>query len=145
MFQTLSRRLLGLAGLAAVIAVIGLSVQSSQQVAVQRTPIHIVTSAALLRKDVPQLAKEAKLIIIGTVSSTDPSRWNTPDGQLPPNTTAETLAPDLVIFHDVELTIDTVIKGDKQDTIKVRVFGGQVGQDTVIYGDYAALLVGEKS
>lgn len=97
-----------------------------------RSPIQIISNASTERIELPDLSKRAEQIIIGTVVTIYPSRWSTADGQLPSNTTADMIQPGTVILTDVDVKVDRVLKGPSRDSVRVRTFGGEVGQDTMI-------------
>ncbi|NJO82977.1 MAG: hypothetical protein HC828_09265 [Blastochloris sp.] len=56
----------------------------------------------------------------------------------------ETLPVDAIIYTDVELRVDRVIKGSPDANVRVRTFGGQVGQDQVIVGSTPKLEAGKQ-
>ena len=67
---------------------------------------------------------------MGIVSAINESRWNTPDGKLPPHITIENITADYVIYTDVVFTPNMVLKGSPTpDKLRIRTFGGQVGSD----------------
>jgi hypothetical protein len=92
----------------------------------------IQSQASMEELSFTDLSKRASVVILGTVTTVHPSRWNTPDGQLSPGTTAQTIPVDAIIYTDVELRVDRVIKGSPDANVRVRTFGGQVGQDQMI-------------
>lgn len=109
-----------------------------------REPITITSHAMVESRSLPSLAKDAKYIIIGSVSNVYQSRWNTLDGTLSPETTVANIPPDYIIFTDVEITVDEVLKGKPQQSIRVRMFGGTVEQDSLTVSGGVQLVPGEK-
>lgn len=110
-----------------------------------REPITINSSASLIKKSPKELVVAADRIVLGTVETIYPSRWNTPDGSLPPNTTIQTLSPDTRIFTDVDVRVERNLKGPASgDVVRVRIRGGTVGQDTMLADYEPEFTVGQR-
>jgi len=110
---------------------------SCSQENLKREPITITAYASEAKLSLDDLIGMADLIVIGDFVNFHPSRWNTPDGKLPDNATIETISRQrLSIFSDSEFHIAKYLKGDTQDpVIRIRTFGGQVGEDRMIISD----------
>ncbi len=108
-----------------------------------REPITIVSHGSLELLTLEELIAGSTQIVLGRVITIYPARWNTPDGILPPDVTAETAPLELVIFADTELAIERAFKGGLEDTVRVRTFGGQVGQDRMIVDSQPSLDLGQ--
>lgn len=109
-----------------------------------REPIIVNSSAALIKRSPKELVASADRIVLGTVETVYPSRWNTPDGNLPSNTTIQTLSPDTRIFTDVAIRVERNMKGPVGDVVRVRIRGGTVGQDTMIADYEPEFAVGQR-
>jgi len=88
-------------------------------------------SGLLVHMDIDDLILGSNLIAVGKFDSIPPSRWNTPDGKLPENSTWNTIHEDrLFIYTEQIFQPIEILKADPQDhEILVRSFGGQVGED----------------
>lgn len=110
--------------------------QSSNQAPSARTedPISMQASGALEGLTDKQLVEKASLIILGTVQTVNPSRWNTKDGLRPPDLTAQNISPDLIIYTDTDVKVERLLKGStSESTVRVRTLGGSVGQDSMTF------------
>jgi len=114
------------------------------QQATSRAAITVRSHALLEEFSLDELIAKSDRIVTGTITNVYPSRWNTPDGILSPGITAETISPDSVIFTESEVTIDQSFKGDlAEKTIRVRTFGGIVGQDRMVAESEPELELGQ--
>lgn len=88
-------------------------------------------SGLLVHMDIDNLILGSNLIAVGKFDSIPPSRWNTPDGKLPENSTWNTIHEDrLFIYTEQIFEPIEILKANPQDhEILVRSFGGQVGED----------------
>lgn len=111
-----------------------------------RSPIQIEAVASGMEWTPEQRIQRAPLIVRGVVSATHPSRWNTPSGELPPGTTPETISrSDLVIYTDYTIAVERVLRGTlPDDTVRVRITGGSVGQDSYIHQSEPVLEEGQR-
>lgn len=99
----------------------------------KREPIIITSSVSYVEMSLDDLITTADLIVVGKPQTIHPSRWNTPDGKLPPGTTIQTITPDKIIFTDIDFDINQTIKGQEdQKSIRIRSLGGTVGQDRML-------------
>ncbi len=86
--------------------------------------------ASVEEMSLDDLIRRADIIVLGDVDIVDASRWNTIDGNLPDNITAKTITSKYIIYTDQVFLPQQIIKGiDNQESIRIRNFGGQVGQD----------------
>lgn len=110
----------------------------------KRESIIINSNVSYVEMSLDTLIKEADLIVIGNVDTIYPSRWNTPNGNLPTGITVETITPDKVIFTDVNFIVGQIVKGNsEQKTVRIRSLGGMVGQDQMIVSGVASLEMGK--
>jgi hypothetical protein len=110
----------------------------------KREPIIITSSASYMEMKLDDLIAEANLIIIGSPDTVIPSRWNTPDGKLQKGTTVLTIKSDMVIFTDVNFSVDQILKGQNGvSTVRIRSLGGTVEQDQMIVSGVASLEMGK--
>ncbi len=99
----------------------------------QRAPIQIIANPQWVQMNLDELIAKADKIVVGQAISKGSSQWNTPDGQLPPGTTVQTISTQLTIFTETEFRVDEALKGAIQPAeLRIRTFGGQVGQDSVL-------------
>jgi hypothetical protein len=99
----------------------------------KRDPITITSYASVTEMSLDDLIAKADIIAIGEFSAIQPSRWSTPNGKLPPNTTLDYVSEHrLRIFSDSPFHTSSILKGESQSpVIRVRTFGGSVGQDSM--------------
>jgi hypothetical protein len=91
-----------------------------------------------------EVAKEADLIILGTVTGPPKSRWNTPSGALPAGVPLAELPIGTYIFTDTPVKVNRYLKGNRTDsTVLVRTRGGTLGPDTTGAEDEGHLKVGQ--
>lgn len=110
----------------------------------QREPIIIKSNGSYEEMSLDTLVTESDLIVVGTVDKIHPGRWNTLDGKLPEGTTVLTITPDKVIFTDVDLSVNQMIKGQSnQNIVRIRSLGGIVEQDQMIVSGVASLEMGQ--
>jgi hypothetical protein len=111
-----------------------------------RESIRLSVDASYPYGTLQQKIAASELIVIGTVGEPYGSRWNTPSGQLPETATLQTVIDqNLLIYTDYPVTIHQALKGAyTAPTVRVRVRGGQVGQDRVEPEARADLRPGER-
>lgn len=99
-----------------------------------REPIIITRYASVAEMSLEEIITESDLIVIGEFISILPSRWSTDNGRLPGNATIDSVSQQrLTIFTDSIFQVNQYLKGETQNsTIRIRTFGGQVGQDRMI-------------
>ncbi|MBI3150630.1 MAG: hypothetical protein HYZ21_00710 [Chloroflexi bacterium] len=104
---------------------------SSTQVIPREPIIFSGESGSIPEMDIDTLILESNLVVIGKFDSIPPSQWNTPDGTLPEDTTAQTVWDQgLFIYTEQVFQPREILKPDPQEReILVRSFGGQVGED----------------
>lgn len=74
----------------------------------------------------------AELIVRAEVLNPLPSRWNTPDGQLPAGTGTGNIPHNTIIFTDTPVRVLEYLKGNGAgEELLVRTLGGTVGQVTM--------------
>lgn len=109
-----------------------------------REPIIITSYASLEKMSIDDLIAESDLIVIGWVETVHPSRWNTADGYLPDDVTVKTISSDMVIFTDIGFNISEILKGETEHSqVRIRTFGGEVGQDRMIVSGEPSLIAGQ--
>jgi hypothetical protein len=97
-----------------------------------RAPIEIRAIPFPVIMDFDTLVAHSDVIALGQVTRVMPSRWNTPNGKLPPGITVQNIPVDLTIYTDGEFTIEQLLKGDvSAPQLRVRTFGGHVDQDSL--------------
>jgi len=110
-----------------------------------REPITIETTGHLDDVAPEERVRTAPLIVQGVVGQPDPSRWNTPTGELPQGATAENVDMDSVIFTDYPITVERILKGSVESaTVRVRTLGGSVGQDAYKNNGAPTLAAGQR-
>lgn len=129
--------------LIAIVAITGMALLYSilNRSVDQREPITITSNASYAEMSLDDLIIQADLIVIGSLDRMYPSRWNTPDGQLPKEVTVQTITPDKIIFTDMAFNVDQAVKRQNvpPNTIRIRSLGGIVGQDQMIVSGVASL------
>jgi hypothetical protein len=91
-------------------------------------PFDLVVQAR--RASSPQfVARQAEVIVTGTVRQVMPARWTTVNGQRPSNPHALTES----IFTPVLIEVETYLKGQQQLQLLLYAPGGRVGQDVIRY------------
>jgi hypothetical protein len=110
-------------------------------------PVRMEVSAYPMPYTVEDAAKRASQIAIGKVSMVEAARWNTPDGQRPPNLRVDASGyvriPVLKsqgavpgIYTPVVISIEKGLKGVGQEKqLKVSFTGGTVGADSIVAAD----------
>lgn len=138
--------------LLAAIAVLGVVGAMSagwlgSQPAQARKPL-IIQGGGLKAESTPQeRVAAASVIVLGTVTESLGSRWNTPSGTLPEEVANGDDFPsgEYQIFTDYSVKVESVLYGDVGgDTVRVRVDGGQVGQDRLVMHGAAELEPGQR-
>jgi hypothetical protein len=111
----------------------------------ERAPITITSYVSVARMSLDDLISQADLIVIGEFTSFRPGRWSTPNGELPESATLESVSRQhLVIFTDVDFHADQFLKADRNSPIlRVRIFGGQAGQDSMIISSEPTITAGK--
>lgn len=111
----------------------------------KRAPITITSHVSSVRMSLDDLISQADLIVIGEFASFHPGRWSTPNGKLPENATLESVSRQhLVIFTDVDFRADQFLKADRNNPVlRVRIFGGRAGQDSMIISSEPTITVGK--
>lgn len=111
---------------------------------VGREPIMISSHAAIEFQSLDDLIRKSDLIVRGKVSAINPSRWNTNDGNLPDTITIDSITADFVIYTDMVFEPSAILKGTApKDQLVIRVFGGNVGKDSMIL-DAEQLALGQE-
>lgn len=120
------------------------------------TPASMTTDEVIARRieaSYPQLSlletiESSELIIVGVVGESYGSRWTTRNGQLPVGATRFTVArDDLYIHTDYPVTVEQMLKGalaPSSATVRVRLLGGQVGNDSLETSEVDALTPGHR-
>ena len=94
-----------------------------------KEPITFYIGILVEEMDLDDLIRDSERIVIGTVDVVYPGRWSTPNGESPSYATAM----DFIIISDVNFHIAQTLKGNVDEVdIRIREFGGQAGQDSVI-------------
>jgi len=111
----------------------------------QRDPITITAHASEAVLSLDDLIDLADLIVIGDFAKFNPSRWSTLDGKLPDNATVELISQQrLSIFSDSDFRAAKFLKGEVSvPVIRIRIFGGQVGEDRMIVSDAPSYEIGK--
>ncbi|MBE0681202.1 MAG: hypothetical protein IH589_04750 [Anaerolineales bacterium] len=123
--------------LAIVLLMISISLYLLKQKGDERAlvvePITIEYQASYVRMSLDDLITESDLIVIGDLKTVHASRWNTPDGKRPEGISARSILPDHVIFTDLNINVNQIIKGDvRQKNARIRSLGGNVDNDQMI-------------
>ena len=110
---------------------------SLQQETLREPIIFSGENGSLAEMDIDDLILKSNLIAIGKFDSIPPSKWNTPNGKLPENSTWNTIPDDRLFIYTEQIFQPTeILKADPQDhEILVRSFGGQVGEDLMEVSD----------
>lgn len=126
--------------------VLGLFVTGCLKENSQREPIIITSYGLEAEMSFDELIQLADLIVVGQFVEVQPSRWNTPNGNLPDNATLEIVSENKwSIFTDFKFKINNYIKHDtKAPIISIRVFQGEVGQDKMIANGEPSYEVGKE-
>lgn len=95
-----------------------------------RAPITIISDGLPQALTLDDLIEQAELIVVGQVAQVAPARWNTADGSLSADITVENISADLTIYTDLGFESSTILAGTPPDQLVIRIFSGQVGQDT---------------
>lgn len=94
-----------------------------------KEPITFYIGISVEEMDLDDLIRDSERIVIGTVDEVYPGRWSTPNGESPSRATAM----DFIIISDVNFHVAQALKGNVDEVdIRIREFGGQAGQDSVI-------------
>lgn len=104
-----------------------------------REPIVIQINVLVEEMSLNDLIHRADWIGVGELHSVDESRWNTSDGKLPEKITNINFDTRYIIYSDQILTPIQNLKGSWNDPIRIRYFGGQVGQDRMMLSSERAL------
>ena len=92
-------------------------------------PVTIYVGIAVPEMDLDYLINNSSLIVIGMADKIYPGRWTTPNGKQPNDGEFS----EFTIVTDTNFQVAQVLKGDLNDAnIRIRKFGGQAGQDSVI-------------
>jgi len=111
----------------------------------EETPFTYRMSSAIIKMNVDYLINHADLIVIGKITNAYPNQWSTSNGKLPSMTNRPTLSAHLTIISDKNFQIDQIIKGDSGNTsIRIRIYGGTVGNYRVIAELEPTLMIGEE-
>jgi hypothetical protein len=122
----------------------GLPLAATTVATVERQPIRVELNASLPKFSLRDLVEQSEMIVVGTVETALPARWNTTDGQLSAEMVSDGMSSQLAIFTDHEIAISEVLKGVAETrSLIVRTIGGQVGQDIMIVSDDASLVAGQ--
>lgn len=122
----------------------GLTVVAAAMLAVacgQQQPIHITATGLFADWPVNERFDHAVSIVRARVDQILPSRWDTVDGRRPAEVTGH------VIYTDVILTAMESWKGAVRPgaSLRVRLMGGTVGQDSMSAEDEASLQQDEEA
>lgn len=130
----------------AVLGLTALAIWVSRNGDASRPPITLRTDGGMMETTLQQRIDASGLVVLGTVGEPFASRWTTETGDLPPNTTPELVAErGLRIYTDYPVRIEQILKGSApSDTIRVRILGGQAGQDRDMDDDAAVLRPGQR-
>ena len=111
----------------------------------KREAITITSYASVVEMSLNDLIERADLIVIGDFINIHPSRWSTANGKLPDDATIESVSQQhLSIFTDSNFQVTQYLKGDAQSpVIRIRTFGGQVGEDSMIVSGEPTYEVGQ--
>jgi len=120
-----TRTIIGLAVCAGILIVLSVFAVGKQK----NEPIVIREYALLEEKTMDDFIEEAEVILIGTVGTVNPSRWDTVSGDISPDITLEDIyEADIGIFTDTIIGIGQILKGNvEESTVRVRSFRGEVG------------------
>lgn len=126
--------------------ILGLFFTGCLKESTQREPIIITSYALEAEMSFEELIKLVDLIVIGQFIEVQPSRWNTPSGNLPDDATLDTVSKNKwSIFTDYKFMITNYIKNDtKEPIISIRIFQGEVGQDRMIADSQPSYEVGKE-
>jgi hypothetical protein len=90
--------------------------------------------AATVDRDIGTVSRSALFITVGKVIEVLPARWTTPDGSRPASPCAPTNVD--TIWTPVVIEIEQMVKGQQLPAhVTIIALGGQVGADSVEYGD----------
>ncbi|MDQ3328684.1 MAG: hypothetical protein M3506_09205 [Chloroflexota bacterium] len=110
--------------------------------------IAIEIEASYPRLTLLEKIESSERIIVGVVGESYGSRWPTPNGQLPEAATRFTVSyDDLYIHTDYPVTVEQTLKGSPSPSsamVRVRLLGGQVGNDSVGSDEVNALSPGDR-
>jgi hypothetical protein len=106
--------------------------------------VTIRVDASIERKTLDELIAESTLIVIGELETVYPSRWSTADGKFPTDAWIEDVMDamrDYTIYTEVDILVTRVLKGELAGkTVRVRTFGGQVGQVRLVIEGYPSVV-----
>ena len=102
--------------------------------------------ASYPRLNLLETVESSELIIVGVVGTSYGSRWTTRNGQLPDGATRFTVASDDLYIHtDYPVKVEQTLKGAPSTTsVRVRLLGGQVGNDSLGTDEVDALSPGDR-
>lgn len=90
-----------------------------------------------------ELSNNSDMVVIGTVKEILPSKWNSADGKRPNNTDSFNL--ESLIYTDITINVDKFFKSSSSSReVTVRVYGGTVGNDTLVVDFEPTFQPGEK-
>ncbi len=116
-----------------------------QAVAGPREPMTISAAGASVSRTLDEVIAKADAIVLGDVTGAAPPRWNTPDGKEPPRTAIGNFPLGSIIFVDWEFRPSQILKGDLlQPEVRIRTFGGQIGEMRMIVEDETDLELGQQ-
>jgi hypothetical protein len=120
-------------------------VAGGPEAANEQPRISVSSNASLERLDLQALAKQADLVVIGTITDVGKPQWSAGEGFNADQLTAENLPADLMIFSDATVQIDQVLLGDGSvKSVAVRVFGGELDGVRVIVAPEPMLEAGSQ-
>ncbi len=92
-------------------------------------PVVFISEDLFSAKNIDDKIKEAELIVIGEVTTSLPSRWNSPYGSDPQNASPQEIANANGLFTDSIISINKTFKGDIVDpVVRVRSFVGETSK-----------------
>lgn len=109
----------------------------------KREPIAITAYSSMEELTLDELITKADLIVVGQAKTVYPSRWNTTNGKLPDDVTTKNLSTKNIIFTDLNFLVSQNIKGEFEESVLIRTFGGQVDQDIMIISPTESLETGQ--
>ena len=112
-----------------------------------RQPLTIYQHGSIAASTPRERVALADVVVLGTVGEPYASRWNTPDGQFPREASSVQDLPtgEYTIFTDYPVKVEKIFYGPESlDTVRVRITGGQVGDDRMLSSAEPDLRAGEK-
>lgn len=119
------------------------SSQDNTKLASNDMPLYSETSASLAPLSPEELNNHSYTVLIGTVKEINPSKWNSIDGKRPAG--IDSFSLENLIYTDISISVDEYLKNPlSSKEVTVRVDGGTVGNDTLIFEHEPSFKTDEK-